>query len=313
MDRQRVLFAVAGDARPSASLLRIAARTQLLGVELHVMCVIPKWGEWRTGGSERSPIQNAAELQLFVATCRSIQHWCRETLTGVLPDDRWEVRSGVFVQEVAKRAAEINAMWICVAPQWQRTGRIVTGLARATRRPVLLSRGLTAGTAILAATDLGDGRYPVLYEAAKLGRQLGRPIIALHNLAPRSFRRVSLPRARVELSARVTSSLRRKQLSNATRRLALDAEMVIANELDAVDAILEQARSRSVDLIVVGTRSHSWFSRTLIGSVSSDLVDRAIRSVLVTPLLEHDLVSSEEPSSFQCEQPTAFGARTPKS
>jgi nucleotide-binding universal stress UspA family protein len=138
----------------------------------------------------------------------------------------------------------------------------------------------------LAATDLGDARYPVLFEAAEMARQLGRPMVALHNLAPRSVRRLRVPRPRIELPGGAVSGLRRQQLSNATRLLAPDAEMVIANELDPVDAILEQARTRNVDLIVVGTRAHSWFSRTLIGSVSTELVDRAIRSVLVTPLIE---------------------------
>jgi nucleotide-binding universal stress UspA family protein len=70
----------------------------------------------------------------------------------------------------------------------------------------------------------------------------------------------------------------------ATQQFALEAEIVIANERDAVDAILEHARRRNADLIVVGTRSHSWLSRNLLGSVSTELVDRAIRSVLITPL-----------------------------
>lgn len=283
----RVLFAVAGDARPAVSLLRAAARAKLLGAELHVLRVLPKWAEWSTGALECPAIHNAAQLQRFVETCRSTQQWCSETLRGDLSDERWEVRSGDFVQEVGNRAAELDAGWISVAPQWRRTGRVVTTLARATGRPVLLSRASTAGTAILAATDLGDARYPVLFEAAEMGRQLGSPMVALHNLTPRSFLHVSPTRARLGRSSQVASSrLRMQQLSNATQQLAVTAETVIANELDAVDAILEQARTRNVDLIVVGTRAHSWLSRTLIGSVSSQLVDRAVRSVLVTPLIE---------------------------
>jgi nucleotide-binding universal stress UspA family protein len=111
--------------------------------------------------------------------------------------------------------------------------------------------------------------------------------VVLHNLAPRTLRRrVSVPRARVEASARATSSLRRQQLSLATQQFMQAADIVIADELDAVDAILQQAHRQNADLIVVGTRSHSWLSRTLIGSVSTELVDRAIRSVLITPLGE---------------------------
>jgi nucleotide-binding universal stress UspA family protein len=259
-----------------------------MGAELHVLRVIPKWADWRAGGSQSPSIHNATELQRFVAACRTTQQWCSEALARGLPEDGWEVRSGVFVQEVAKRAAELDATWLAVAPQWNRTGRMVTTLARVTALPVLLARGSTDGSTIVAATDLGDARYPVLFEAAEVGRRLGSPMVALHNFAPRSLRGVALARARLEVSELALLSRRRQQLSEATRQLAPEAELVIANEHHAVDAILQQARTRNADLIVVGTRSHSWLSRTIAGSVSSELIDRAIRSVLVMPLIDRD-------------------------
>jgi nucleotide-binding universal stress UspA family protein len=203
----------------------------------------------------------------------------------VVAAERWDVRVGAFIPEVRRRAAELRATWIAVAPQWRNTGRMVTSLARKTGLSVLLARGSTDGTSIVAATDLSDLRYPVLIAASALGRQLGQNVVALHNHTPSRLRPRLAPRA-PQLQTDDTAEIRKRLLTSVARAISADSEPVVANELDAVEAILREARMRNAELIVVGTRSHSWLHRAVVGSVSTALVDRTVRSVLVTPLLE---------------------------
>jgi nucleotide-binding universal stress UspA family protein len=231
-------------------------------------------------------LQNADGLEHFLAACRRTQQWCEQTADGVVSAERWDVRVGHFIPEVARRAAELGAAWIAVAPQWRQTGRLVTALARRTGFPVLLARESKPGSAIVAATDLGDLRYPVLIAASALGQQLGRHLVALHNHPPSRLRPHLPSPGMPRWQPNDTSGVRGRLLTRVTRAISLDAESVIANEQDAVEAILHEARSRDAELIVVGTRSHSWFHRAIVGSVSTALVDRTIRPVLVTPLID---------------------------
>ena len=59
---------------------------------------------------------------------------------------------------------------------------------------------------------------------------------------------------------------------------------IVRKEFNPVEAILQEARVQDADLVVVGTRSKSWLARVLTGSVAARVVNRANRSVLVTPL-----------------------------
>ncbi|MBI5088656.1 MAG: universal stress protein [Actinobacteria bacterium] len=59
-----------------------------------------------------------------------------------------------------------------------------------------------------------------------------------------------------------------------------DAE-VIGDTGDPATAIINAAHEHAVDVIVVGSHSHSWFSRLFTGSVSSDVIREADIPVLV--------------------------------
>jgi nucleotide-binding universal stress UspA family protein len=76
---------------------------------------------------------------------------------------------------------------------------------------------------------------------------------------------------------------RRRELDDAQRRLAeagRDAELVAVLGAPA-DVLVEEARKRQADLIVVGRRGLSGAERLVMGSVSSKLARTAPCSVLI--------------------------------
>lgn len=280
----RVLFAVSGDGRPSGCLLRAVALTQALGAKLHVLRVLPETHVLDVLMPRVHVVHDAASLERLVEACRATQAWCREIAPlDLFPDDHWQVRMGDFLEEVTDFALELDAGWIVIAPQSAGMGKLVTALAHATALPVLFSLApIVDGKAIVAATDMRDPRYPLLNQAAKLGRRFERTVIAVHNVAPSTS--ISATESS-EAHKSPLSFARRERLIHATEHMAGNVESVVASEAYSVDAILGEARVRDAGVIMVGTRPHSWLRRALADSVPTQVVDQAHRSVLVTPLL----------------------------
>lgn len=57
--------------------------------------------------------------------------------------------------------------------------------------------------------------------------------------------------------------------------------VILENTLSIVEAVVDLAATRNVDLIVLGTRGRTGFKKLLMGSVSSGVVNHAHCSVLV--------------------------------
>lgn len=67
----------------------------------------------------------------------------------------------------------------------------------------------------------------------------------------------------------------------ATKSIKLLTEVVAASTTSAVPAIVDYADRNKVDLIVVGTRGRSGFTKLLLGSVASGVVTYASCPVMV--------------------------------
>jgi nucleotide-binding universal stress UspA family protein len=277
----RVLFAVAGNSRPNNSLQRAWRLSRALDAELHVLRVLPDLHRVEAFVRSGHTLYDSATLERFLEACRQLRDWCSEVGSDeLLPPEHWQVRTGDFVEEVAIHVRMLDATWVVIAPQFERMGPLVTALARAAGVPVLLSRSpIAEGRTVVAATDLLNPRYPVLDQAAVFGQRLERPLVAVHNITPRS---------RLVVRQRQTSPPipHRDHLLRATRGFPVTVQSVVAREADPVKAILSQARGEQAGMIAVGTRAHSWLHRMTIGSVSERVVDEAQRSVLVIPLAE---------------------------
>jgi nucleotide-binding universal stress UspA family protein len=276
--RSTVLFALSGDAQPNASLLRAATMACVHGAELEVLRVL-------AGPVPHGP--GRAQVRDAIATLRALtatRSWVRE-VTGAEPAaGRVRVRTGDFMSVTVGRASDVDAELVVLAPFGKRSGKFVTELARRAGRPVLVAREAARESSILVATDLEDPRHPVLQQGVKLSRGHAH-VVALHNVTP-VVPLLSLPAMHARLSTLERAQrAARDRLQHATEGLPAPVETVLAREASPVTAILHEAYARSGGLIVVGTRPKSWFNRLVSANVAAQVVNRAQRSVVVTPVL----------------------------
>lgn len=133
---------------------------------------------------------------------------------------------------------------------------------------------------ILVATDGSENADFAVQQALDLARASGAKLVVTY------IRRAPLPVLGEPVYQRSLSrELRRAQESTTVaaacaRKAGVDAEVEIL-EGHAADRILELARSRDVDLVVVGSRGLGTVAGALLGSVSREVVHHADRPVLV--------------------------------
>jgi nucleotide-binding universal stress UspA family protein len=282
---QRILLAFRAESRDTASLRRAAALARLLGAELHVVCVVPEMMRVNS----LFPYNTHLSVLQLIARGPTIDFVTRAWLLDVLGAEQCElplsVRPGQFVAEVAAQAAKLRASLVVMPPHGMNLGATVTAIAQAAGVPVLVSREASGEEAILAATNLEDLDYPVLRGAATLARRLDAPLLAVHNLAPK--RKTAFTNADVPALPSAEdrgAEMRAAQLRHASEWLSPGMEVILRRDVSTVDAILEEVRRWHADLVVVGTRPHTWLADLRSSAVAPQVVERAERSVLVTPL-----------------------------
>jgi nucleotide-binding universal stress UspA family protein len=288
-EARRILLALFADECPQATLFRAQSLSLLLEAELHVLRVVPPVAPRRRILRPRVGSAEARRaLMGLLEARRGTRLFLSDVLGSRLPNGRLKLTAGDFFEEVGERAKHLSASLIVLSPQGAhaRHGRQVTRLVRSINVPVLVAREAGTRELIVAATDLRSQAVPVLHRAAEFSQRLGIPLIAVHNLNPGLL--VAGPEMAVQLTLQPDSPVsgqRRQRLLDAARGLSVESEAVLRNELDPAQAILDEARARDADLIVVGTRGRTWFERLLTSSVSAQIISRATRSVLVTPVM----------------------------
>lgn len=133
---------------------------------------------------------------------------------------------------------------------------------------------------IVIATDGSAGASVAVEQGVWLAKMLGAKAIFV------SVARMPLPVLGDPYYQRALTS------DHAKARAAIDAAILVADERNLAyevellegsppDAILDVAKTHAADLIVVGSRGRGGVTGAVLGSVSSDLVHRADRPVLV--------------------------------
>jgi nucleotide-binding universal stress UspA family protein len=133
---------------------------------------------------------------------------------------------------------------------------------------------------ILIATDGSPGAAVAVEEGVWLAKMLGAKVIFVAVARP-PLRVLGEPYYQRALS--VDLSRARDALAKA---IPVARERAVGFETEALegapaDVILELARSRDVDLIVLGSRGRGSVTGAVLGSVSADVVHRTDRPVLV--------------------------------
>lgn len=259
-------------------LKRAVEMTFALRAELRVIRVLPKRSRvrawWGRGPDAREEVRGAL---------KATRLWLARSLGEEPPVGKVVVRCGRFVEAVSEHVRFGQPELVVLPPFIRRVGTVATMLARRTGAKVLVAHDPGHRKAILAATDLSNPRFPVLEEAARLGLALEAPVTALHNVDPLgAFQRYGVDRgvARAQLS-RILGPTR---LLDGVQLLPDDSSAVMRAEIDPVAAILDEARRRDVDLLVVGVHDRRPFERWLHGSVAARVIQRSDRSVLVMPM-----------------------------
>lgn len=278
-----VMLALRADEKPTSCVLAALSMATRLATELQVVRVLRESSRLR----RTSPLfESEAEIEKRRAAHTMTVNWLLSELGEAARFIRVVVAEGDFVEQVARRAKSQQLRLIVVSPEVRRAGAVVTSLARAARTPVLGPRSGGRGGPILAATDMSHPAFPVLWEAALLARQLAAPLVTFHNIPQNILvppHPVIIPDL-VMIGAATPPEARRERLTDVTSLLPIPSTPVVRSEVDAVDAILGEAATIRAELIVVGTHYRSWWDRAFSVSVAAEIVGRARRSVLVTPI-----------------------------
>ena len=136
-------------------------------------------------------------------------------------------------------------------------------------------------TSILVAIDGSDVSLRAAEHAARIARQDGAKLVALHVVQVPPFD------VKGELADSYDNARRSAQVwlgaaedVAARQGIAMKTEILVGAH-SVVDAILGYAETMAVDLIVSGTRGRTPSRRMLVGSVASGLVEFANCAVLV--------------------------------
>ena len=260
----RLLIAFGGERAPVRALRDAFRFAVAIGAEPHVLRVVAPGVS--SSLTPRDMIDRARhEARRLMAAARHARVLCDGTLGERLPGPQLAARLGTFVEQVALRAAEIRADVIAISPNRRPLVAMVQRLVWVTRRAVLVPRRAGTFSTLLAATDLQEPNTPLLRHAAELGRHLDASVVALHGVPVVSGADGASLECRLLL------------LERATRRLGGHFESVVLQTGDPGREIVEQARQRNADVILVGTRRHA-------PGTAARVVRSAHRSVLVAPL-----------------------------
>lgn len=155
---------------------------------------------------------------------------------------------------------------------------------------------------ILYCTDLGRYTRPAFRMAVRIAQKFEARVIFLHVIEP--FREDT--RHLVEMYLPESSVLEmRKQNAETRRQRVLDRiKQFCAEEMadesafprggpeprvvegDAADVLLNTAEQEDVDLIVMGSHTHSTIGEIMLGSVAHKVTHRSKQPVLLVPLKE---------------------------
>ncbi len=141
-----------------------------------------------------------------------------------------------------------------------------------------------AASTILVPLDGSDLAEVALGEAARLARALGAGVLLLQVIAPvedviqSGTMRIAVDEVWAAAQARALAYLRDVRARPLLTGIAVDVDVRMGN---AAETILEVARARDVERIVMATHGRTGFTRWVLGSVAEKILRAADRTVVL--------------------------------
>ncbi|MFO0593925.1 MAG: universal stress protein [Myxococcaceae bacterium] len=200
-----------------------------------------------------------------------------------------DVVEGSAAEQIVKRAHTVEADLVCMGRHGRRSlvnmllGSVAAKTIRIGDVPVLLVKHapVNAYRRVVIAVDLQKGSDKVLKVSRPFVEEaLDLSVLSATSVPYEEFVMLETGRAD-ELRAEATRDAQ-KQLSALISKVGLVRAEAMVLPGDARVLILEQARTRAVELIVVGTRGLTGVKRLVLGSVAEWVLQNATTDVLVT-------------------------------
>lgn len=156
------------------------------------------------------------------------------------------------------------------------------------RVTVIVARPERTNGPFIAASDMGHVGFPVVARALELAERYARELTLFHNANayPRLAGNPMEPPTRY---ASISDLMEATVAAKVTRLRGIAGghervDAVISRSQDTEASVLELARERDADLVIVGRRAPSWLGRVLGHHLTEHLLERCQRSVMIVPV-----------------------------
>lgn len=155
-------------------------------------------------------------------------------------------------------------------------------LVRHVSVPILVARTSPQTRRVIAGTDFSDPSLPALRAAAEVSARMRGELVVAHAIEvnPISIYGVDLPTMIHLAKPDVMHAAAQRRLDEAVRELGVEATTAVCVGSPA-SSLVELARDRDAELLVLGTHGRTGFTRFVLGSVAETVIQRAPCSVLI--------------------------------
>jgi nucleotide-binding universal stress UspA family protein len=141
-------------------------------------------------------------------------------------------------------------------------------------------------TTVLCGTDGSESSFRAVDRAAAIARDAGATLVlacAYHPMSAREVRDATdaLGGESYKVAGSTPAEDVLRDAADRARGVGVKDVDVVAIEGDAVDQLIELAKKRSADLVVVGNRGLNSLAGRLLGSVPANISHRATCDVLI--------------------------------
>jgi nucleotide-binding universal stress UspA family protein len=141
---------------------------------------------------------------------------------------------------------------------------------------------LTKGKRMLIAVDGSEYSDIILDQAISIGKICNSDIFVISVIALFPESAAIAPEIEDKLSKEINETL--KKVRSRIEENNLKCETIIRLDVQPHNPIVQEAKKRNVDLIVIGTRGMTRLKRVLMGSVAQKVIGYAPCPVMIVPV-----------------------------